>query len=309
MDATELIRLLNTDHYSPANLEEVNDLCRNYPMFNLAHALKVRIGTALGHPVDEALRLAAIYAVDRSRLYELVNEVNPATQVVAEVGDHADAEGIQFSEESTEQADVIIVQHAPYAAPDPDDQLLELDEEEPREAPADMQREEVADEYEDGEGDEEGEPLSSEDLVGVIVKDETDMEEPMPEGSDIPVIDVVEPESGEAEQEVREASAETQQEDARQAPESESQRLIEQFIRGEPGPIRADRVTSLRGDVSVASIREHDGFITDTLARIYVKQGLYAKAIYAYEKLSLKYPEKSAYFAAQIEKIKNITQS
>ncbi len=313
MDATELIRLLNADHYSPANLEEVNDLCRNYPMFNLAHALKVRIGTALGHPVDEALRVAAIYAVDRSRLYELVSEVNAASQAAAGEGDHADTEGIQFAEESTEQADVIIVQHAPYAAPpeaEADDQLLELDEEEPREAPADaLEADEPAGGSEEGEGDDEGETLSSEDLVGVVVKDETDMEEPMPEGSDIPVIDVVEPESGEEEPDADEAGIGAQQEDVRQAHASESQRLIEQFIRGEPGPIRADRETSLRGDVSVASIREHDGFITDTLAKIYVKQGLYAKAIYAYEKLSLKYPEKSAYFAAQIDKIKNITQS
>jgi hypothetical protein len=85
--------------------------------------------------------------------------------------------------------------------------------------------------------------------------------------------------------------------------------LITSFIKGEAGPIRADKETSLKGDVSLDSIREHDGFITDTLARIYVKQGLLAKAIYAYEKLSLKYPEKSAYFAAQIEKIRNINHS
>jgi len=85
--------------------------------------------------------------------------------------------------------------------------------------------------------------------------------------------------------------------------------LIASFINGEPGPIRADQKTRLKGDVSLASIREHDGFITDTLAQIYVKQGLFAKAIYAYEKLSLKYPEKSAYFAAQIEKIRNINHS
>ncbi|MDX1779352.1 MAG: hypothetical protein R3339_10770, partial [Thermodesulfobacteriota bacterium] len=99
-------------------------------------------------------------------------------------------------------------------------------------------------------------------------------------------------------------------EDVNQPPEiADSNDLISSFIRDDHGPIRADRPTRLKGDVSLASIREHDGFITDTLAQIYIKQGLYAKAIYAYEKLSLKYPEKSAYFAAQIEKIKNINHS
>jgi tetratricopeptide (TPR) repeat protein len=38
--------------------------------------------------------------------------------------------------------------------------------------------------------------------------------------------------------------------------------------------------------------------VTETLARIYEKQGNLQKAIDAYRKLALKYPEKSAYFAA-----------
>lgn len=83
--------------------------------------------------------------------------------------------------------------------------------------------------------------------------------------------------------------------------------LIEQFLNSDPGVIKADKQSSLEGDVSERSVREDDSFITNTLAKIYVKQGLHAKAIYAYERLSLKYPEKSAYFAAQIEKIKNNT--
>ncbi len=82
--------------------------------------------------------------------------------------------------------------------------------------------------------------------------------------------------------------------------------LIEIFINGGHGPIRADKETSITGDISKRSIEEDESYITDTLAKIYVKQGLYSKAIYAYEKLSLKYPEKSVYFATQIEEIKRL---
>ena len=46
-----------------------------------------------------------------------------------------------------------------------------------------------------------------------------------------------------------------------------------------------------------------DDFCTETLAQVYLEQGYLSEAKSIYSKLILRYPEKSAYFAALIEKI------
>lgn len=54
------------------------------------------------------------------------------------------------------------------------------------------------------------------------------------------------------------------------------------------------------------SIVENKDIITETLAKVYAKQEHFEKAILAYQKLSLKYPQKSSYFADQIKVIKKL---
>jgi len=80
--------------------------------------------------------------------------------------------------------------------------------------------------------------------------------------------------------------------------------LIDKFIIANPRiePIR-DKTSLTSIDKSKPFIEEEGSFVTETLAKIYVNQGYYSKAIDIYEKLSLKFPEKSSYFATQIEKI------
>jgi tetratricopeptide (TPR) repeat protein len=82
--------------------------------------------------------------------------------------------------------------------------------------------------------------------------------------------------------------------------------LIDKFIESNPR-LSPPRDNIPHADISADSVKEHDGIFTDTLARIYIKQGYYSKAIFAYEKLILKYPEKSDYFAGQIKEIKKLT--
>ena len=51
------------------------------------------------------------------------------------------------------------------------------------------------------------------------------------------------------------------------------------------------------------SVKEDEELVTETLASIYFQQKNFDKALDAYKKLSLKYPEKSVYFAGRIEEI------
>ena len=90
------------------------------------------------------------------------------------------------------------------------------------------------------------------------------------------------------------------------AKDNEKMALIDKFIAMTPkiNPSLYDSYA----DVAMDSVQENESLMTETLAHVYVEQKKYEKAITAFTILSLKYPEKSSFFAHQIEAIKKLQE-
>lgn len=86
--------------------------------------------------------------------------------------------------------------------------------------------------------------------------------------------------------------------------EKSKKELIDKFIREEPSIKKGTASFYDPTEAARKSLMQSDDIATETLARLYLKQGKVLQAIKIYEKLSLKFPEKSDYFARQIQEIK-----
>ncbi|WP_299227281.1 hypothetical protein [uncultured Psychroserpens sp.] len=84
-------------------------------------------------------------------------------------------------------------------------------------------------------------------------------------------------------------------------------KLIDKFLESNPKIVPSKDTPKINVDTDDKIM--HDGLMTETLARIYLEQNNYEKAIQSYKILSLKYPEKSGFFADQIKAIKQLQEN
>lgn len=89
--------------------------------------------------------------------------------------------------------------------------------------------------------------------------------------------------------------------------QSKEDRIIQRFISQDPHihPPVGEKLDN--ENKAKKSSEDSDQMVTETLAQIYADQMLYPKAIATYQKLMLKYPEKSRYFASRIQNLEKKT--
>jgi hypothetical protein len=85
---------------------------------------------------------------------------------------------------------------------------------------------------------------------------------------------------------------------------AEQSEIIDHFIKVAPTLPRT-KPAEPAADLSVESVNYGDNIVSETLVEILLKQGKKAKAIEMLKKLIWKFPQKKAYFAAQIEALKS----
>ncbi|MCG3166546.1 MAG: hypothetical protein POELPBGB_02326 [Bacteroidia bacterium] len=260
------------------SLPLLTELVKEYPYFQTAQALLAKnLHNEKSIRYNAQLKIAAAYSADRKKLYELIN-------------------GIEKLHEKVKESEVIIAEKPVL----PKEEPQKIVQERPKLKPIERVKPEES----------------------VVKKKEEVKPEPVVEKKTEPVVKKQQPKQDETHtftEWLRLASLHSVKATEIERPKKKAtskDALIDKFISEEP-KISKPQKTEFFSPVNMAkqSIIENDDLVTETLAQIYEKQALsanepkdkrrlFTKAIKAYEKLSLKYPEKKHSFAARIENLR-----
>jgi len=282
---------------------DVYELIDIFPYFQSAHLLLLKgLQNTSDVKFETQLRSSAIHVADREVLYNILKYNNPDTGTEPIANQETSISG----DSSTDNQQNVI-----EAAKNSDELINEIEKDSEEMVSENFEKTDTTSAHSIfiAPETEIDEPSS---VMLVIEDDFSEVEEKvffMDPGFSLPqAIDLLELELDSDSENLPDYS--TSQEISSQLDKDVSDRqiqadLIDKFIIANPRiePNR-DKNSLPVEDISKPFVENEGGFVTETLAKIYISQGYYSKAIDIYEKLSLKFPEKSSYFASQIEKVK-----
>ncbi|NVJ47589.1 MAG: hypothetical protein HWE07_10690 [Cytophagia bacterium] len=277
-----------------ADIKALNEYRKKYPYFQSLYVVVAKALREREHPKTDAfIKKAAIYSANRSHLKEIIE------------GDFVFALKEKEPKQEIPQKTVVETVAPP-----------KVEESKKVETPAATDTQKEVKQAEKAKAPKES---KAETKVKLEEKKEvkgTKQSEPKTEVTKAPVIDndlaEIEATKRRIEALLSGQLVESEIEKKPKKPISEKKKnqieIIEKFIKNEPQMDR-ERMAEAEGKVDIEdladkSLLKEEDFETETLAKLMAKQGKVKKAEDIYKKLSLKFPEKSAYFATQIEKLK-----
>ena len=267
-----------------ADLVQLQQVVRDFPFFHNAHLLLL-FGLYKQKSVkfNDQLKQSSLYLSNRSFFVsaifqgwqnragevvtkEIPSDVNAVEPVVTqETITREDVASPEVVEFESEQVREVILEVTPTVIPEP-----EIQEEKQPEHSLEISNEDsFTFSFEDSHVDEATDKKDVEDSV----KQETTV--------DLLELDMSQP----------------------KAEDEPSDDLIDHFLKVNPRIVPKLDLEDSRGDISQPGLEENDEIVTETLASIYEQQGHFLKAKEAFQKLILKFPEKSTYFASRIQEL------
>ena len=297
MKQSELIQLISAPYSSGfGDMEKLQELKKQFPFFQSAHMLLTLVSKKFDSGIyQDTLRKTAISIPNRARLYNLLNSAETVKEEVAVQKQTSEIEHLQAielhshknkptEEELTKQVEKEVEKDIITAFVEKE-VLKTHDWYRPKEKKVVKKVDEKKEEINSGSFSDWLQALKKMDRVEETA--ETKKEEVEEEESRI-ITGFKKPEEIKAKEKA----------------------IIEKIIEAEPGNIRLDPNQKFfeANKKAKESLLENEHLVTETLAKIYALQGNVPKAIRAYEILSLKFPQKSAYFASLIENLKKEKQ-
>lgn len=316
MNLKEFTNLLeHPEKLSKEDTKELELILAEYPYFQSARLLYLKgLHNQSSIKFNDELKTTAAYAADRKILYEFISKekqvnkeqaINIIPDPVTEAISLHKLELPEIISEEVKQKEIKqeeVETAQPILTKDSDKNLDILE----REMLAEIVNATIEKEITAPEPFSEADEIIEEDVPGNLIPEQKIIEEAListkKEEEAIPDFDEHKKHSFTEWLKFKKHSPEISEQ--RQKEKDEVASLIDKFIQAEPKMPKPKAEFYSPVNMAKQSVTDNESFVTETLARIYEKQGNFPKAIKAYETLSLKFPEKSAYFAALIQEIK-----
>ena len=292
MDTKTYIYLLaNPQKISQEHQDELSDLIEEYPYFQSARALQLKgLKNSNNYLYNDSLKLTAAYTADRNVLFEYITSDHFIQNEISEL--------IQQHDESVIEIEVVSENISKQVSIEIDNQIKELKKAEAILNPDLFHRKE-------GYINELVEANKTEATPSIKEILEVELEENQP-------LDFTKEDGHSFSEWLKLTSATPIIREEIKENSSINKRnldLIDKFIQDKPklkqGVNSTKTGANIEAQKNLASqySRTSEALMTETLAKVYLQQKNFKKALQAYHILSLKYPEKSGFFADQIRAI------